>query len=46
METLLDTLAAIAGGAWLAFAAHRLGRARIRLGMLRDQRRRDSRLRR
>lgn len=45
METILVTLAAIAGAAWLVFAAHRLGQARIRLDTLRGQRRRDSRLR-
>ena len=41
METILVTLAAIAGGAWLVFAAHRLGEAHVRLDMLRSQRRRD-----
>ena len=41
METLLVTLAAIAGGAWLVFAAYRLGQARIRLAVLDQQRRRD-----
>ena len=45
MESILFTLAAIAGGAWLVIAAHRLGQARVRIGMLRSQRRRDSRLR-
>jgi hypothetical protein len=45
METLLVTLAGIAGGAWLVFVAHRLGQAHLRLDMLRDQRRRDTRLR-
>ena len=41
METILVTLAALAGGAWLVFAAHRLGQARSRLATLRMQRRRD-----
>lgn len=45
MEVILFTLAAIAGGASLVFAAHRLGQARVRIGVLRSQRRRDSRLR-
>lgn len=45
METILVTLAAIAGGAWLAFVAHRLGQAHVRLSVLRAQRRND-RLRR
>lgn len=45
MEVIFVTLAGIAGGAWLVFAAHRLGQARIQLDMLRNQRRRDSRLR-
>lgn len=45
METLLVTLAGLAGGACLAFIAHRLGQAHIRLDVLRSQRRRDSRLR-
>ncbi len=42
METLLVTLAGIAGGVWLAFAIHRLGEAHSKLDMLRHQRRRDS----
>jgi hypothetical protein len=46
METLLVTLAGIAGGAWLVFIAHRLGQAHVRLAMLRSQRRRDGRQRR
>jgi threonine/homoserine/homoserine lactone efflux protein len=46
METLLFTLAGIAGAAWLVFVALRLGQAHVRLDMLRHQRRRDSRLRR
>lgn len=46
METILATLAAIAGGAWLVFAAHRLGQAHSRIDMLRSQRRRDSERRR
>ena len=41
METLLVTLAAIAGGAWLVFAACRLRTAQSRLATLRAQRRRD-----
>lgn len=44
METLLVTLAGLAGGAFLAFVAHRLGQAQTRLDVLRSQRRRDSRL--
>lgn len=46
METLLVTLAGIAGGAWLVFVAHRLGQAHVRLDMLRSQRRRDRRVQR
>ena len=42
METILVTLAAIAAGAWLAFAVHRLGEAHSRLSTLRAQRRNDS----
>ncbi|MES2018439.1 MAG: hypothetical protein V4484_18275 [Pseudomonadota bacterium] len=45
METILVTLAVIAGGVWLAFAAHRLGEAHSRLTMLRAQRRNDMRRR-
>jgi hypothetical protein len=45
METILVTLAALAAGAWLAFAVHRLGEAHSRLTLLREQRRND-RLRR
>lgn len=41
METVLVTLAAAAGAAWLVFVAHRLGQAQIRLDMLREQRRKD-----
>ncbi|MES2315855.1 MAG: hypothetical protein V4631_00030 [Pseudomonadota bacterium] len=46
METILVTLAAIAGGAWLVFAAHRLGEAHSRIDMLRSQRRKDRQRRR
>ena len=46
MEAILVTLGAVAGGVWLVFAAHRLDQARVRIGVLRNQRRRDSRLRR
>jgi hypothetical protein len=41
METILVTLAAVAGAAWLVFVAHRLGEEHIRLDMLREQRRKD-----
>ena len=41
METVLVTLAALAAGAWLAFAVHRLGQAHTRLALLRSQRQRD-----
>jgi hypothetical protein len=46
MEILLVTLAGIAGGAWLVFVGHRFGQAHVRLGTLRNQRRRDGRWRR
>ena len=39
METMLLTLAAIAGGVWLIFAAHRLRQARSRINLLRSLRR-------
>lgn len=41
METVLVTLAALVGAAWLGFVAQRLGQAQTRLDMLRNQRRKD-----
>jgi hypothetical protein len=46
METILLTLAAIAGAGALVFAAHRLGQAHSRIDLLRHQRQRDSKLQR
>jgi HAMP domain-containing protein len=43
MEAILVTLAALAGGVCLVFAAHRLGEAHSRLDLLRSQRQRDRR---
>ena len=43
MEAILVTLATIGAGACLAFAAHRLGQAHLRLAVLRNQRQRDGR---
>ncbi len=45
MEAILVTLASLAGGACLAFAAHRLGEAHLRLAVLRKQRQNDGRSR-
>jgi hypothetical protein len=42
METVLVTVAAIAGAAWLIFAVYRLGEARSRLALLRTLRRKDA----
>ena len=42
MEAILVTLASIAGGACLVFAAHRLGEAHLRLAVLRNERKKDA----
>lgn len=42
MEAIFVTLASIAGGACLVFAAHRLGEAHLRLAVLRKQRQKDA----
>lgn len=42
MEAIFVTLASIAGGACLVFAAHRLGEAHLRLAVLRRQRQKDA----